>query len=66
MRRITENWTTEFRNMQVDEQVSCPPEKYGVINTLIRRIMVEGMNDDVAYSLRIDKENKQLIVKRMS
>lgn len=66
MRRITMNWTWEFRNMKVGDQVSCPPDKYSVINSTIRRIMVEGMEDNVAYTLRIDKENKQLIVSKIA
>lgn len=64
MKEVTENWAVQFREMKVNEQVQCPARSYCVVNATLHRLEVEGLDDNVQYSMRLNRENKTIIVTR--
>lgn len=64
MKEVTENWAVQFRAMEVNEQVQCPAKNYGVVNATLNRLEVERLDENVQYSMRLNRENKTIIVTR--
>ena len=58
MKEVTENFTQELRAMEVNEQIQCPTSKYSVINSIISRLKIEGLDGNVSYSMRVNREEK--------
>lgn len=65
MKEVTENWTVQFRDMKVNEQVLCPARRYCVVNATLRRLELES-DDNVKYSMRLNREEKTIIVTRIA
>lgn len=66
MKEVTENFTQELRAMEVNEQIQCPTSKYSVINSIISRLKIEGLDGNVSYSMKVNREEKNIIVTRTS